>query len=49
MNSAAYADGLSSLATPAGLVILFAAVFAAGYLGAVLAEKVLAKKIDAVI
>ena len=46
MNSAAYADGLSSLATPASLVILLAAVFAAGYFGAVLAEKLLAKKID---
>ena len=49
MNSTAYADGLNSLATPAGLVILFVAVFAAGYLGAVLAEKMLAKKLDSVI
>ena len=46
MNSAAYADGLSSLAAPAGLVILLAVVFVTGYLGAVLAEKVLAKKLD---
>lgn len=49
MNSASYADGLSSLATPAGLVILLASVFAAGYFGAVLAEKLLAKKLDSVI
>ena len=46
MNSASYADGLSSLATPAGLIILLVIVFAAGYLGAVLAEKMLAKKLD---
>ena len=36
------------LATPAGLVILFVVMFVAGYLGAVLAEKMLAKKLDSV-
>ena len=46
MNSASYADGLSSLATPAGLIILLVIVFAAGYLGSVMAEKMLAKKLD---
>ena len=32
----------------AGLVILLAVVFVTGYLGAVLAEKMLAKKLDSV-
>ena len=48
MNSTAYAEGLNRLATPAGLVILFASVFAVGYLGAVLAEKLLGKKLVSV-
>lgn len=45
MNSAAYSDGLNGLATPLGLISLVVAVIVTGYFGALLAEKMLSKKL----
>lgn len=46
MNSTAYAEGLNSLATPVGFVILLILVVIAAFFGVTLAGKLLAKKLD---
>lgn len=45
MGSVAYADGLMAIATPLGLLALIVGTIIAGYLGAVVSEKIFKSKV----